>query len=154
MFRPGKKIYALLLLTFAYASTVAAILPKLEPRHIAKWTVLNYTWDATHSERFYTQKSLYVPKNNAIAGIEVWKNSLFLTVPRWKDGVPSTLNVVKLPKKGAEVLVNEPLTPYPSWADNELGNCKKFQWVQSIAIDDRSIMWVLDKGRLNGVNCP
>lgn len=38
----------------------------------------------------------YVQANNLPVGLEIWRNKLFITVPRWKAGVASTLNYVLL----------------------------------------------------------
>jgi hypothetical protein len=38
----------------------------------------------------------FVQANNLILGLEVWRDKLFITVPRWKAGVASTLNYVSL----------------------------------------------------------
>jgi hypothetical protein len=41
------------------------------------------------------------------------------------------------------------LNPFPSWEMNQLGNCKAFQYVQSMEIDQFGRMWVVDVGRVS-----
>ena len=124
---------------------------KVSPKHLAKWTKLNYAWDETHKEEDYKNNGRFVVKNNEIAGIKVWKCKMFLTVPRWKAGVPSTLNYIDLPAPGTKPVADATLIPYPNWDSNEHKNCKSLQWVQSMEIDTSGIMWIIDKG--DGV-CP
>ena len=38
----------------------------------------------------------YVPHKNCPAGVKYYKSNIFVTVPRWKSGVPSTLNLVSV----------------------------------------------------------
>lgn len=38
----------------------------------------------------------FIQKNNLPVGIEIWKDKLFITSPRWKKGVPSNLNYISL----------------------------------------------------------
>lgn len=40
------------------------------------------------------------------------------------------------------------LQPFPSWAANEQTSPSAFQYVQSMEIDSRGNMWVLDVGRV------
>ena len=113
----------------------------------------NFAWDKLHTEEDYLKRKEYIVKNNEIAGIKVWKCKMFLTVPRWKPGVPSTLNYINLP--GNAVVSDPTLIPYPSWAQNKHKNCSSFQWVQSMEIDTNGVMWVLDKGATSaGGICP
>ena len=37
-----------------------------------------------------------VQEHNLPLGLEVWKDKLFVTFPRWKDGIAATLTYVKL----------------------------------------------------------
>jgi len=79
----------------------------------------------------------YRPQNSAIAGVKSWGDELFLTVPRWREGVPATLN--RLDDSGQ-------LVPYPSWAMNLEGDCSALNYVQSMEIDPfRDEMWVIDR---------
>ena len=86
-------------------------------------------------------QSGYIEENNVIAGIRVYRNTTYLTVPRWRPGVPATLNTLAASGR---------LTPYPSWEMQEVGNCSTIQYVQSMEIDPlRAEMWVVDVGRVN-----
>ena len=73
-----------------------------------------------------------------------------MTVPRWRPGVPASLN--KVVRSG-----NPPtplLQPFPSWQANRVGDCAALQYVQSMEILPRAReMWIIDVGRLD-INTP
>ena len=39
---------------------------KVSPKHLAKWTKLNYAWDETHKEEDYKNNGRFVVKNNLL----------------------------------------------------------------------------------------
>jgi hypothetical protein len=107
---------------------------------------LNYTWDASHLYSDYLSSQKFIPENNLLAGINVDSNGdIYLTVPRWRNGIPATLN-----KFNQEA---QTLTPFPSWDiqiegstdyKNSLQNC------QSMTINSKTHqMWVIEVGRRN-----
>ena len=56
---------------------------------------VRYEWDSITADTWRdTCSNPFVPKNNVITGVKVWKDSTYVTVPRWFPGVPSTLNKV------------------------------------------------------------
>ncbi|XP_066153350.1 L-dopachrome tautomerase yellow-f2-like [Euwallacea fornicatus] len=89
----------------------------------------------------------YRYETNIPMGANVWKDKLFITVPRRRLGVPSTLNYVPL---GSEKRQNVPLIPYPSWDINlypdTSGSLDNFVSVYRIAIDVCDRMWFVDTG--------
>ncbi|XP_071448863.1 protein yellow-like [Hetaerina americana] len=113
------------------------------------WKVLDYAWPSEESRDGAIARGDYIPKNNIIVGIKAWKERLFISVPRWHPGVPSTLNWV--PYNFSEGFGGSPrstpLNPFPSWEMQEAGNCSAIQFVQSMEIDPLGRMWVLDVGR-------
>ena len=46
----------------------------------------------------------YQADNNVPVGLEVWQHKLFITVPRWRPGVPVSLAYVDLKQAGECVL--------------------------------------------------
>ena len=96
-----------------------------------------YEWKTVKYDR---DSAIYNSSNCVITGVKMDLNgTLYVTVPRWKTGVPATL--CKVQKDGS-------LTAFPSWDANN----QEYGWityVQSMEIDSRNWMWILDVGRLN-----
>ncbi|KAL0820137.1 hypothetical protein ABMA28_006072 [Loxostege sticticalis] len=76
-----------------------------------QWKTIDYAWEGNFKDTA-SEMGAYIPENNMPTGLARWKDKLFITVPRWKRGVPSSLNYVYL--NGSQ---SEPLIPYPSWKD-------------------------------------
>ena len=110
---------------------------------IFQWKVIDVIWPSQSARNQALACGEYIPKNNAITGIKIWKDQLYLTIPRWKTGVPVTLTVTPLSPQEK----NPKLKPFPNWEMQKIGNCKAFQFVQSMEIDPKGRMWVLDSGR-------
>lgn len=74
------------------------------------------------------------------------QSRIFVTIPRFSEGVPVTLGYVKSPTTDLQI------TPYPdySWHSSNGGNCNSMTSVLRVAIDGCRQMWVLDTGVLNG----
>ena len=111
---------------------------------------VNYVWDADHTEAEFVASGKYDLANNVITGVKSFGSTTFLTVPRWRPGVPSTLNTVESSGLGSP-RHSPRLRPYPSWAMNEVGNCSALQYVQSMEVAG-STMWVIDVGRIDIVD--
>eukprot|EP01099_Mayorella_cantabrigiensis_P001744 TRINITY_DN176_c0_g2_i1.p1 TRINITY_DN176_c0_g2~~TRINITY_DN176_c0_g2_i1.p1 ORF type:complete len:450 (-),score=106.67 TRINITY_DN176_c0_g2_i1:148-1497(-) len=107
-----------------------------------EWVSLNYTWDANHTYSEYMENDWFIVENCIMAGINVdIDGEIYLTVPRWREGVPATLNILDQQ--------TWTLTPYPSWDDQEIGVSGDLQNCQSMTIDSKRRMWVIDVGRRN-----
>ena len=65
-----------------------------------QWKYLNFTWPSAQTHDEALANGDYIIKNNVMAGIKVWKDRLYLTIPRWKFGVPATL--VSVPMNSAK----------------------------------------------------
>lgn len=79
-------------------------------------------------------------------GANRWKDKVFVTVPRRRLGVPSSLNYVPYDSKERH---NVPLIPYPDWETNILngeGGQDHIVSVYRVAIDDCDRLWMSDTG--------
>ncbi|XP_050441579.1 protein yellow [Adelges cooleyi] len=107
------------------------------------WSSLDYTFASDEHKSYALERGEFVPENNLPVGIEVWKNKLFVTVPRWANGVPSTLNYIPLDVSSTP---SPKLTPYPNWAYNREGNCDGLTTTYRVKADTCNRLWVLDSG--------
>ncbi|XP_073998026.1 protein yellow-like isoform X3 [Rhodnius prolixus] len=107
------------------------------------WRSLDYAFPSEHSRMEALFNGDFVPENNLPVGIEIWKNKLFVTVPRWNKGVPSTLNYVPLDNAYD---ASPKLVPYPNWSTNKEGNCYGLTTTYRVRVDECDRLWVLDSG--------
>ena len=115
---------------------------------------MDFAWDAKHTKNAYVASGAFNVNKTIVTGIKVAnKGEIFVTVPRWFDGVPATLNKVALAADGGTAQ-NPVLTPWPSWDMNAIGNCSALQYLQSMEIDNDGIMWALDVGLVNTIGGP
>ncbi|CAL8147982.1 unnamed protein product [Orchesella dallaii] len=115
------------------------------------WKAIDYKFPNLTIRDRLLRSGEFKPENNVIAGIKIFGNKIFLTVPRMRDGVPSTLNYVEFNRNEAASVQpsNSPLIPYPSWEFQKVGNCSALQFIMSMEIDQFGRMWVIDVGRVN-----
>lgn len=52
-----------------------------------EWKVIDFAWQAGHKEVAIASNA-YIPKNNLPTGLARWREKLFITIPRWKRGIP------------------------------------------------------------------
>lgn len=82
-------------------------------------------------------------------GIDVYGNRIFITTPRWKDGVPASLVTVKYPTKE----ISPQMRPYPDWQSHSSPynpDCSKLISVYRTTIDSEcNRLWVIDSGIVN-----
>lgn len=112
---------------------------------IFEWKSINFQWPSDEERQYASARGDYIAANNFLTTVKFWKDKMYLTIPRWKDGVPVTLGVTSArPVNG---ITAPKLEAFPSWAMQKLGDCSAFQLVHSIEIDPKGRMWVLDTGR-------
>lgn len=67
-------------------------------REVFSWQQIDFVFPDQETRQAAIDSGAYVQANNLPLGLEVWRDKLFITVPRWKAGVASTLNYVPLGK--------------------------------------------------------
>ncbi|XP_075230454.1 dopaminechrome tautomerase-like [Lycorma delicatula] len=123
-----------------------------EFRVVYEWYKLDFTWkdDNAKLDAFINRR--YIPENNIISGIKVWKNHVFLTLPRWKEGVPATVATVPSIPRGPSA--SPRLEPFPSWDWQDVNNCSCLRNVHATEIDPEGILWIIDTGTVNELTIP
>ncbi|KAK9891523.1 hypothetical protein WA026_014760 [Henosepilachna vigintioctopunctata] len=119
-----------------------------------QWQFLNYTWPNYFTYKHALENRHYIPENNAPTGMKIYGDRIFLSLPKFRPGIPVTLAYISL--SNGTLKTNELLTPYPNWISNyNTEKCKGFQSVQSMEIDKQGQMWIIDGVRINKeTNCP
>lgn len=101
------------------------------------------------------QKEDYIYQNNIPMGANRWQDKLFITVPRRRDGVPSTLNYVPMNSTQRH---NVPLIPYPDFQTNRLDEpaegAERLVSVYRVHIDPCDRLWFVDAGATAVLGAP
>ncbi|XP_076654785.1 protein yellow-like [Halictus rubicundus] len=110
------------------------------------WKTLDFAYPDEASRQMAMMRGDFVPENALPVGIEIWRNKLFVTVPRWRNGIPATLNYISLDTNRGG---SPRLTPYPNWAQNKAGACGTgMTTAYRIHADACDRLWVLDTGTI------
>ncbi|KYN03366.1 Protein yellow [Cyphomyrmex costatus] len=112
---------------------------------IFEWKLIDFEWPSEEDRQYAVMRGDYKPANNFITTAKFWKDKMYLTLPRWKDGVPVTLGMTSA--KPINSITAPKLEAFPTWDMQKLGNCTAFQLVHSMEIDVKGHMWILDTGR-------
>uniref|UniRef100_A0A0A1X7B2 Protein yellow n=1 Tax=Zeugodacus cucurbitae TaxID=28588 RepID=A0A0A1X7B2_ZEUCU len=115
---------------------------KLQERY--SWTELDFAFPSPGLKQQALASGDYVPQNALPVGMEHWGNRLFVTVPRWRDGIPATLTYINMDHS---VTGSPELIPYPDWRSNTAGDCaNSITTAYRIKADECGRLWVLDTG--------
>jgi sugar lactone lactonase YvrE len=107
------------------------------------WNHLDWIFpDKAMREAFYASEHW---KGAMAAGFKIDGNgNFYLSVPRWKPGIPATINKI-------EIVDGKPmLAAYPSWEMNTIGDARALQSVLGWEIDELNRAWFLDQGHIEG----
>ncbi|XP_048510657.1 protein yellow-like isoform X2 [Athalia rosae] len=117
---------------------------------VYSWKSVDFEFDSVVSRERAIAAGHYEPDNSLPLGVEVWGDKIFLSLPRWKKGIPATLATV--PRYPTEA--SPRLRPYPSWAWHDPGNCEGLTSVFRVQVDECDRLWVLDSGQTEVTSDP
>ncbi|XP_063709031.1 L-dopachrome tautomerase yellow-f2-like [Culicoides brevitarsis] len=108
-----------------------------------------YKWKEMNYEGFGTND--VIPYNSMPVGVDRFKNKLFITVPRRRPGIPSSLNYIEIDEFGPDR--SPKLRPFPNIETNLLhsdhhADPNKIISVYRTRIDECNRLWFVDTGRL------
>lgn len=139
---------------------LAVVCQQPELRLVKDWKKLDFNFPSPQDREAAVAKGFYVPKNVFPIDVDVdYRGSvgmlqsprIFVTTPRFSEGVPVTLGYIKASQSGSLI------QPYPdySWHSSHGANCSGLTSIVRVAIDSCSHMYVLDSGVINDViKCP
>lgn len=125
--------------------------PNRNPFEIVyEWRQLDFEYPTFLDRQRAILSGEFIPNNNLPLGVDRWRNRLFITMPRWKNGVPASLATLPLPA----VERSPQMRPYPSWdwhanPDAVQPDCTRLMSVYRIWIDECERLWILDAGIVN-----
>ncbi|XP_026470892.1 major royal jelly protein 1-like [Ctenocephalides felis] len=125
---------------------------------VHEWRELEFAFPSRHLREYAISNGLYergasLPIDVAVDYKENGGSRIFVTIPRFSNGVPMTLTTVT-----RQQAANGPmLAAYPdySWHSSHGRNCNGLTSVFRVDIDKCNRMWVLDTGMIGSTqHCP
>lgn len=146
---PLHTISALLLALWVHYSSAHShgygIIPtdnKTPPQPDMKWTGAEFSFPCGTTKALLKSTGKFTGKNNIATRGQIYRDTIFYALPRYKKGIPATLVKTKL-KKGSCSVTFE---PFPCWSMQEESKCSALQSVVDLVLDGSDILWVLDTG--------
>lgn len=123
--------------------------PKLD-QPVLLWEGGSFKWPCASTKALYKNSGKYNSKHVIATRAQASGDDIFLTLPRYKGGVPATLVKTSISKSNCYASLN----PFPCWSMQEEGNCQALQSVVDIFQDDNGVIWTLDTGIVNTLESP
>jgi len=124
---------------------------------VYSWKELQFAWPNQETRDNAIRSGDYIPANNLPLGIGRWKGKLFVTVPRWKSGVASSLNYIPLDTNEK----SPTLIPYPDLKANTLPKSEDEKLEDNhiistfrVHVDRCDRLWVMDTGLADILGSP
>lgn len=76
---------------------------------IFEWRQLDFEYPTFLDRQRAILNGEFIPTNSVPLGVDRWRNRLFVTMPRWKNGIPASLASLPLPALDR----SPPMRPYP-----------------------------------------
>ncbi|XP_076169512.1 yellow-e3 [Ptiloglossa arizonensis] len=116
---------------------------------IYEWKALEFAFPSELDRQTAIKNQIFVPGGPLPIDVDVYngghQSKVFVSIPRFLDGVPATLGYVTNDITPAG---NPIIAPYPNWGYNTLGSCDSITSVYRMKIDECGRLWVLDTGKL------
>lgn len=68
-------------------------------KELFAWKTVDFDFPDEATRAKAIENKEYIQENNLPLGLERWHDKLFVTIPRWKSGIVSTLNYINLTGK-------------------------------------------------------
>ncbi|KAH8263762.1 hypothetical protein KR044_013410, partial [Drosophila immigrans] len=112
------------------------------------WREMDFKYGSPEERWSAIERGDFKPANVLPFGLEIYRNRMFVTLPRWREGVPASLAYFDLNDNSTTMPV---LTPFPSWVAHSLTETDP-ELVSPFRVraDRCGRLWVLDS-RISGV---
>lgn len=61
-----------------------------------QWKEMDFEYQSSSDRQRAIETKAFIPENVMPVGLEVYQNRLFITLPRWKTGVPASLAYIDI----------------------------------------------------------
>ncbi|XP_015591230.1 protein yellow isoform X2 [Cephus cinctus] len=119
-------------------------------RGVYSWKALEFAFPSERAREAAISRGEFIPGSPLPIDMDVFYGGkrgpmVFLSIPRFQDGVPVTIGYVSnnVTRDG-----NPIIAPYPDWSWNRLGGCDAITSVYRIQVDACGRLWILDTGKL------
>ncbi|XP_052131506.1 protein yellow-like isoform X2 [Frankliniella occidentalis] len=123
-------------------------------QELYRWKRVDYDFPDEATRAKAVANGDYNPDNNLPLGVEAYKDRIFVSIPRWKPGVPATLAYVSRYPEGN---TSPKLKPYPDWSWHRVpragqnDSCQALTSVFRMTADECGRLWVIDSGAVDAI---
>ncbi|KAG5314456.1 YELL protein, partial [Pseudoatta argentina] len=119
-------------------------------KNIYSWKALEFAFPNKYARENAIQEGRFIPGISVPIDVDFYHKAkhgsmVFITIPRFQNGIPVTLGYVT---NDVSPEGNPIIAPYPSWEWNRLGQCDAITSVFRVQVDSCDRLWVIDTGKL------